>query len=154
MVGGGTWAVLEHFNKQEPVKRNAATGTSAQHLTPEQQASKLAYEGDYAKAQEILAQQLKTAKTVKDKVFIISQQVTTAQNAKKYDDALHFAQTWEDLQSSSGSANAISQIYAAEGNKKEAVDYLNLAMSRLDKNSPSYNVQLQMFQAILRDLQS
>lgn len=137
------------FLMRRDTSKNPAPATeqqSSKPLTPKQQVERLAYEGKYEEAQQMLAQQLGSAKTTSEKSYIRTQQATLALNAQKYDEAMGYAQALDELQPTDASASLLAQVAAAKGDKVAAKNYLQVAIARLNKSAPTYDLKVQEYQ--------
>lgn len=129
---------------------NNKDSASQQNLTLEQQASKLAYEGKYTEAQQLLDTKVKASNDKSTQQEIYRQQATVAFNARNYKDALGYAQKAEAVKPVAGTADLLGQIAAAMGDKPAAQRYFQKAIDRLDPNAENYASAYRTYQKELQ----
>ncbi|MFA5004245.1 MAG: hypothetical protein WC498_03165 [Candidatus Saccharimonadales bacterium] len=133
-AGAATYLVVGHANKSETINNTQPTS------------EQLAYKGDYSGAQALLDKQRAQAGSKQAQADVYAQQIAVAMNVQKYDQAKTYAQQAEKLAPSPGTAYMIGYIAELSGDKKTAQTYLQLAINRLDKTKPQYELSLRSYQ--------
>jgi tetratricopeptide (TPR) repeat protein len=109
-------------------------------------------EGDYAKGQQVLDDAVKKSTDKQNTANLYLQKASIAVNANHLQDALQFAKKADGLAPSNTTAEMIATVAKAQGNKTLAIQWLNTAIKRLDKNSHGYQIVLEDDQEKIQEL--
>ncbi len=148
LIAGAMYAV--HLHSDTVQKNNSET----LRFTPKEQSQKQASLGDYDGAQKVLSEQISKAGSNKAKADIYLEQATLAINTQNYTDAMKYARQDEKVLPTSGSAELIAQVATLQGDKQLTRTYLNMALSRVDKNKAGSNLLVRQYQAELDGLET
>lgn len=102
--------------------------------------------GDYKAAEQTLANKLASTNDTVTKANTYGQQATIALNMNHLSDAINYARQADKASPSASTALLLGQISEASGNKSDAKRYYQLAISRLDKSGPNYDIILSNYQ--------
>lgn len=120
-------------------------------LTPNQEADYLAHNGNYDRAQQVLAEQISKTNNTKDQAAIYAHQASIALDAHDYGQANVYAGEAEVTAPSSNTAALVANVAMQGGDRVTAAKYYQLAINRLDKNSPTYGYILRQYQNALKE---
>ncbi len=111
-------------------------------------------QGDYTAAQKVLDQKVVAATTKTEKLGAIYMKSSLALQFKKYRDATKYADQSRDIDQNSPTPYvAYANIATAQKQNDQAVRYWQLAISKLDPTSPSYQLKKHDYEASIKALQ-
>ena len=122
-------------------------------LTPTQKAEYLMAQGNYAEAQKIFNNQLSAATNKKAQADAYGSKAIIAFASKDYASARTYEAKADGLDPTADSAEYLGDIASMQGDKASAAGYYQVALSRLNKQSPTYGYVANKIQAKLNGAQ-
>ncbi len=162
VIGVGGWLVYQKQSGSDsktvktskiPESAQKVKEVNGKPVTQTQRSQQAIYYGEYDQGQQLLKDQLGSAKTDNDKISLYMQLATNALNAKKYDEANTYAQEVLKIKKFAGAYSLLASIAAAQGNKAKAIEYANEQKKLLDPKSPSYEMRVEEINTFIKGQQ-
>ncbi len=154
LAAGGWFAYQTWFaNSESKIPESAAKTTiNGKELTQTQKSQQAIYYGEYEQGQDLLKDQVKTAKTPEEKVNLYIQLATNAANNKKYDEAKDYAEQALAIKKDAGVYGALATIAVQQGNKTQAITYYEQQKTVLDPKELGYQQKLKNIDKYIAEL--
>jgi tetratricopeptide (TPR) repeat protein len=155
LIGGSVAAWLITSN-QKSLKTSTNTNqakTAAEARASFNNVDKLVNTDKTDEAKAAYDELIKNTSDPNQKAFLLLDKATLYLKDSKYDEALAIAKEAENYgPKSSGVASYIAQIYSLKGDKQNAIDYYQKAVSFVDKTDPMSGSDIKDYQDIIKYL--
>ncbi len=160
LAAGGWWAYqksrgdsAENIQNSSKIPEAAKkmTELNGKPITDTQRSQQAIYYGEYEQGQQILKDQIGSAKTDDEKINLYRQLATNALNAKKYSEADAYVQKALAVKKVASLYGLLAQIAASQGNKTKAIQYATEQKKLLDPKASTYQRQVETIDKFIEE---
>lgn len=159
-IGFGGWLIYEKEQgggskagetSKIPQQAQKMTEINGKPVTETQRSQQAIYYGEYDQGQQLLEDQIGSAKTDDAKIDLYRQLATNALNAKKYDQANAYVEKALKIKKTASLYSLLATIAATQGNKAKAIEYANEQKKLLDPKASSYARQVESIDKFIEE---